>query len=340
VSDPGKLRDRLARMTNLEVPVAAGVASGIDESLRYLGSDAALRSLEADPYWPKWDSPWWHMLLLFELGEARRIPERVVRAMVGSLNALPVKTFPHRPEDMPPGQDFFDTTCHCALGCMYQVLAATGIDVDHELGWIAPWFLRYQMADGGLTCEHAAYLVTDEHPSSMVGSVAPMEAMLLGDVHEARARFVDGAAAFLIRRRLMHGSATRANATEREREPRWLEACFPRFYLYDVLRGASLLTRWATVRGAGLPLAAVEPVIEHLLRAFPDGVVRLGRRSFEGANTRARDAAGARIWPSASSFPLLEAVSRIGEASPALTRQWAETRSRLIQLLDTQRLTE
>jgi hypothetical protein len=339
VNELSRLRDRLAQIPHLDVPVAAGVAAGIDGSLGYLGSDAALRSLGADTYWPKWDSPWWHMLVLFELGEARQIPERAVRAMVDGLNALPVKAFPSRPDDMPPGQDFFDTRCHCALGCIYQVLAASGIDVDDELGWIAPWFLRCQMADGGLTCEHAAYLVTDEHPSSMVGTVSPLEAMLLGDVRGERAAFVDRAAAFLVGRRLMRGSATRANAREREREPRWLEPCFPRFYLYDVLRGASALTRWATVRGTALPLAAVAPVVEHLLQAFPDGVVRLGRRSFEGANTRARDAAGARIWPPASSFPLLEAVSRIGDASPPLTRQWAETRSRLLRLIEAEQLT-
>src|SRR5262249_47237149 len=54
----------------------------IADSVAYLASDAALRSVAAHPYWPKWSSPWWHMLLLHELGEARRIPARTVDAMV------------------------------------------------------------------------------------------------------------------------------------------------------------------------------------------------------------------------------------------------------------------
>ena len=61
----------------------------IEGSVRYLGSDDAARSVEADTYWPKWDSPWWHMLLLYELGEARRIPARIVTVMVDGMNALP-----------------------------------------------------------------------------------------------------------------------------------------------------------------------------------------------------------------------------------------------------------
>ena len=40
---------------------------------------------------------------------------------------------------------------------MFQVLAASGIDVERALPWIKPWFVRYQMADGGLNCDEAAY---------------------------------------------------------------------------------------------------------------------------------------------------------------------------------------
>src|SRR5205085_7692325 len=103
-------------------------------------------SLEADIYWPKWDSPWWHMLLLWELGEARRIPERSVRAMVAGLDRFPLKIFPIRPGEMPAGLEFGrHEQCHCALGSMYQVLTACGVDVDRELAWIGiEWFARYQ----------------------------------------------------------------------------------------------------------------------------------------------------------------------------------------------------
>lgn len=36
----------------------------IQSSVTYLSSDLALKTLDADAYWPKWNSPWWHMLLL------------------------------------------------------------------------------------------------------------------------------------------------------------------------------------------------------------------------------------------------------------------------------------
>ena len=111
-----ELRQRLAR-----IPDAApreDLDAAIADSVRYLESDAAAKSLERDVYWPKWHSPWWHMLLLFELGEARRIPARTATAMVDGLNALPLKIFPIHPEDAPGANLLRDCACHCALGCM------------------------------------------------------------------------------------------------------------------------------------------------------------------------------------------------------------------------------
>lgn len=318
------------------------MARAIDDSVRYLASDAALASLHADTYWPKWDSPWWHMLLLHELGEARRIPAGVVAAMVDGMNRLPIHIFPIHPGDTPPGTDpRRDSSCHCALGSLYQVLTACGIDVDAALPWIAPWFPRYQMADGGLNCDETAYLARDECPSSMVGTVAALEAMLAGEPgawSAARRGFVDRAAGLVLTRRAMLGSPTRHNAEERDREPAWRQLAFPRFYLYDVLRGASVLVRWAQVTGGVLPLAAIAPVIEHLIAAFPDGCVRIGRRAYDGTATWAPTPDGALVRGPASRFALLEVTSAIGDDSPPLARQWAETRRGLRALIDAGRL--
>lgn len=336
------LTELLAAFPNSEVPVPAAVDDAIAHSVRYLASDAAETSLAADIYWPKWDSPWWHMVLLFELGLARRIPERAVRAMLARLDALPVKIFPLVPSDIPPGVDPFHTSCHCAVGCITQVLAASGVDVDRALPWVEPWFVRYQMADGGLNCDSEAYHVHGECPSSMVGTVPSLEAMVLGDPagwSAERVAFVDRAAAFLVARELRKGSATVANAVERTREPQWLKPCFPRFYLYDVMRGASVLVRWAELRQATLPRAAIEPVVRHLAAAFPDGVVRLQRQSTDDIQTWWPDASGTWTRRPATRFPLLDATSAVGEPSPWATRQWAETRAGLTRLLDAGRLT-
>lgn len=121
----------------------------IELSLTYLASDHALKSLEEEAYWPKWNSPWWHMLLLYEMGEVKRIPELTIQKYVESMNRMPLKTFPIHPEEMPKNVDPYKaTSCHCQLGSVYQVLASWGLDVDENLPWIRPWFLRYQMIDG------------------------------------------------------------------------------------------------------------------------------------------------------------------------------------------------
>ena len=54
----------------------------VQATLDYLASAAALASLARDPYWPKWDSPWWHMALLHELGLSPMIPAAMARTFL------------------------------------------------------------------------------------------------------------------------------------------------------------------------------------------------------------------------------------------------------------------
>ena len=76
--DPGTLRRTLAELPDPEPMPNPVIERGIADSVAYLGSDAAVRSIELDTYWPKWHSPWWHMLLLHELGEDAQRPLRAV----------------------------------------------------------------------------------------------------------------------------------------------------------------------------------------------------------------------------------------------------------------------
>lgn len=304
------------------------------ESVCYLNSDEAIKSLEADAYWPKWDSPWWHMLLLHEMGETKLIPEAVVKAHVTTLAKMPVKIFPIHPGEMPADVDpYRGSPCHCQLGNVYQVLAAWGVDVDRELPWIRPWFLRYQMEDGGLNCDSDAYLAKDEIPSSMVGTIAAFEAILLYTPRSWTAEertFLDKGANFLIERKLMLGSTTKHNASERESAANWLKACFPRFYLYDVLRGLNSLSIWAEKTDRTIPAESVRDVVAYLSKRFPDGSVQNERHSYEGVGTILPAPSGEWIRRQpATFFPLLARVSAVGEVSPFLSRQWAEARERL-----------
>lgn len=307
----------------------------IEQSVRYLASTEGCRDLSVDAYWPKWHSPWWHMLLLHETGNTALIPEAIVGRYVEKLNQMPVKIFPIHPGDMPSDIDpMSGSCCHCQLGTVYQVLATRGVDVDAELPWIRPWFLRYQMADGGLNCDNDAYLVQGECPSSMVGTIGVFEAILL---HTKRpwtpeeTAFLARGAEFLAKRELRFGSGTKANADERKSAETWGELCFPRFYFYDVLRGLSALLMWAEKSGKALPANATESVGKRMQQAFPDGQVKIGRRGYESTKTKLWGADGNWIHQEpALHFPLLDAVSEVGQVSPYLSRQWDEARLRLV----------
>jgi hypothetical protein len=333
------LRSRLTDLPDPQLTLRTSIERGIAESVHYLESDAAQRSIDADVYWPKWDSPWWHMLLLYEMGEARKIPDRAVAKMVEALNAFPYKIFPVEPGELPATADpHRDVLCHCAVGSMACVLSACGRDVDRELPWIEPWFARYQMADGGLNCDETAYRCSDECPSSMVATIAPFEAMLLGRRAEwtaDHAAFVERAAGFLIARRLMLGSPTRHNAAERTSQLAWLEPCFPRFYFYDVLRGLAALVRWADITDHRLPMRAISGVLDHLLARFPDGTIRRQRLAFDGVGTWACAPSGEWVRREAAGrFRLLELISAVGQPCPYSTRQWSVARHGVLRLIE------
>lgn len=310
------------------------MTTSIQSSLDYLASEQARQSIEADAYWPKWDSPWWHMLLLHEMGATKQIPETTVRNYVAALNRVPLKIFPIHPEEMPEGVDpYRGSPCHCQLGNIYQVLASWGLDVDKELPWIRPWFLRYQMADGGFNCDNEAYLVKDECPSSMVGTIAAFESILLHTPRpwtKEEKIFLDKGAAFLMERKLMHGSQTKHNAEERASAEAWLQPCFPRFYLYDILRGLHALLLWAEKTNQEIPLDSIQGAITYLNERFPDGVIRRERLSYADKSTLLQSPAGEwlRRQP-ATLFPLLIEVSAIGGACPFLSKQWASAKERI-----------
>jgi hypothetical protein len=271
----------------------------IEPSLAYLRSDAAFASLADDVYQPKWDSPWWHALLLFELGAADRIPRPIIDAIATALDAAP------RSLDADDTQGF--VPCHCALGCMAQVFDVHGV----VLPWIEDWFIGYQMADGGLNCDAAAYKVTGECPSSMVGTVPALEAMLLGDPARwspARRTFVDRAARCVIDRAFVRGSSTTHNAEERETAPAWQQLAFPRFYFYDVLRGMAAVARWAELTGGVVP--------HDIWIDLPDELV-VQRNAL------------AHLTRPTTRFPLLDEVSRIGTRSEPLTEHWRATKARI-----------
>ncbi|MFO0726307.1 MAG: hypothetical protein U1E65_21155 [Myxococcota bacterium] len=315
------------------------MSADLSETLDYLRSPAAHASLDANVYWSKWASPWWRLSLLYEMGEIRQAPAAIIEHLVEALAKSPLTIFPIHPHELPSGADpYLATHCHCALGNIYQVLSAWGVDVDASLPWIRAWFLRYQMADGGMNCDEGAYLVEGECPSSMVAIISPFEAVVRytrRPYTSEELRFLEKAAGFLIGRTLNQGSNTLYNAAEQKSAQAWPALCFPRFYLYDTLRGLRALLEWADKLGAKVPRAAVQPVVDDLRSRFPDGQIRLGRRSYAGVGTRRQNEQGAWVrTPEADSFPLLQAVSAVGEVSPYLSADWATLQPLLTKVVE------
>ena len=148
------------------------------QSVGYLDSAEAVDSLSADPYWPKWDSPWWHMTLLFEMGLADKIPDRALDAFQSVASKYYIEVFPLKEEEIPAGCDpTRHICCFCALGTAMQIFEARGLRSDEVFPWARSWFARYQIADGGFNCSEEVYL--KETPRASIVSTVPMLEALL-----------------------------------------------------------------------------------------------------------------------------------------------------------------
>ncbi len=306
------------------------IKAEVDQSLAYLASQEAMDSLAIDPYWPKWHSPWWHLLLLHELGLGTLIPSRVAGAIVKSLNDHYLKVFPFKEQEVPDGIDPLNQiACHCQLGTIHQVLTGSGINVDIELPWLRPWYLKYQLDDGGLNCDEAAY----SRPlpkSSVVSTLPPLEALLnCQDKTAEELECLDRGASYLIDKKLYMRKSGIAIDTE------WLKLTFPRFYHYDVLRGLSFLLNWATLRQSPLPLDSIMPVVQNIDDDFDSGSVCIQRAEWQGMNTRYYDVKE-EVWKRScvSTFELLESTGKLGLPSKTLTGQWSQAKSQISGLIE------
>lgn len=298
--------------------------------VRDLASDATVASLSRDPYWPKWAAPWWKLLLLRELGLAHLAPASALDALGRAVAEKYFASFPFTLEQVPPGTDpHREIICHCALGCLSALLRATGRDPEAVVPWSRGWFLRYQLPDGGLNCDEEAYVRATPR-SSVVSTVPALEAVLDEPGRSA------GEDAFLARGMnylLARGLGTRSLSKGGPIEPAWLDPVFPRFYLYDVLRGLTLVTRWAGVAGAGLPARALlEPLAALAARVDDAGALAPRRDDHAAARTLVLEGGEWVRGRPAIGFALLERVRAGGAPSHALTRAWYDALDALAEL--------
>ena len=294
----------------------------LESSIGYLNSSEAQRSLDNDPYWPKWNNPWWHMTLMWELGAASSIPTSARDRLLTALQKQYIHFFPLTEAEVPAGVDpISGIMCHCGLGTAYQILRTTGVDVDAKLPWVREWFVKYQLPDGGWNCDETAY--TRAQPKSSVVSTLPvLESLLaISDRSPEETNALDAGAEYLVKRRLVHSLTTGEVINED-----WLRLTFPRFYEYDVLRGLSFCIEWAAQRGKQLPGTSIEAacrVVENKTVVI-DGSAGLPveRQFHKNCDTRVKDELGNWSKRPSSEFPLLRWTSQVGEISPTLTHIW------------------
>jgi len=296
----------------------------IQKSLTYLQSSAALTSIERDPYWPKWDSPWWHMSLLSEMNLAPMIPAITIATMVRVLKTHYLPIFPIKEEDIPKGTDpFRQIACLCAVGNMYQVLFNAGVDVDSELPWMRKWFLTYQLPDGGLNCDEKAY-VNQNPKSSIVTTVSCLEAILFcrkKDLTSDEVEFLNRGATYLVKQKLFRRIST-GEVIDRD----WLEIRFPRFYDYDFLRGYYFLEKWRQQSGFHLPEVLVQEITELVQHQIVNGSIVLKRYNLFDKRSYNPAPDGSWAFGSATEFDLMKAVSFDGCICSPLTQKWNEVK--------------
>lgn len=297
-----------------------------------MSSAEALQSIERDPYWPKWDSPWWHMSLLHEMDLAKEIPATTVLKMVAVLKSHYLPVFPIKEDEVPQGTDpYRRIACLCAVGNMYQVLFACGVDVDSELPWMRDWFLRYQLPDGGLNCDEKVY--TKPIPkSSIVTTLSCLESVLFfrnRELTQEEVTFLDKGANYLLRQNLFRKVST-GEVIDKD----WLEMRFPRFYEYDFLRGFYFLEKWRQRSGFTIPDDLVDEVEDLVARQMTDAGIRLKRYNLFDRRSYNPDADGSWTWGQASEFDLMKTVSFEGSICQPLTKKWNEVKPRTATVLE------
>lgn len=295
----------------------------LQESYDYLRSDEAEKSLRRDPYWPKWHSPWWHMLLLHELGLTEKIPLKAVQTLTEVLKTHYLPVFPIKAEEIPAGIDpYRQVACFCAIGNMYQVLFHCGVDVDYELPWMRRWFLQYQLPDGGLNCDERVY--TKEVPKSSIMSTLPcLEAVLCkkAELNKEEVRFLNKGAEYLVKQKLF-----RRVSTGEIINSDWTEIRFPRFYDYDFLRGYTFLAKWSRKSGFRIPDELTDEVESMVNQQFSEQGLKLKRYNIVDKRSYNPNDHGKWTMGEISEIPLMKAVSFDGALNEALTKQWNEVK--------------
>jgi hypothetical protein len=329
------LLEKIAERPNADLEAIAEPDQKLLElSLEYLESDEARIAMEQNAYWPKWDGPWWQMLVLHELGQTKLIPQERIQQVLDAFETYYLHHFPYELDEVPEGIDPLNQViCHCQMGSTDQLLTAYGINICERFPWVAKWYEKYQLPDGGFNCDEVAY-TRDNPKSSVISTVPVLEAVLNRSLappsENGTSHFLKHGADYLIKRKLFRSASTGDII-----DPTWADLCFPRFYFYDILRGLSFLLQWSLKQQDPVPASAILEAAKIIDSQNPSGYVAVKRVSWKDSLTRAWDAESATwIRKPEGSYPLLDSLSEIGKESKPLTQEWNNAKTTLKLLLN------
>lgn len=282
--------------------------------------------LPLDPYWPKWDRPWWQLSLLREMQQLHRLSAGVFERFAQQIETHYLPFFPLTEAELPPGLDpYREILCHCALGNALLILQAGGLDPWTRWPWLSVWFERYQLPAGGYNCDEAVY--TGSGRSSPVSTLPMLEALLTKNTRTAAEdTILAQGMQVLLRRKLFQSSQGQPL------DPRWLQPLFPRFYHYDLLQAVALVLHWSQQSGVPLPAEALAPALSLLRQQAATG---LQAQAWYPAAERTLAFDG-QHWQRGQAvllFPLLQAfVDQPALAQPWLAQTWQQIEGLLAAL--------
>ncbi|MDD2998525.1 MAG: hypothetical protein PHV05_05640, partial [Candidatus Riflebacteria bacterium] len=236
-------------------------ATDLDEVRAAIESEKALLMIERDVYWPKWDSPWWYILLLEETSRLEEVPVALFKELLTCADRQFLKVFPVNKSDT-AGQinGVTDVMCFCFLGSLMRISAKLEFDIFAYLPWAKEWINRYQLPDGGYNCDEVAY--SGSGKSSVHSTVLMLEGLIEYTRFTKEATFalhMQKAVSYLLKHQIYLAS------TGKEIEGvNWDKVIFPRLNEYDFSRGLEAVFDFLLLTGKKVRGTAVEKAIAML----------------------------------------------------------------------------
>ncbi len=245
-------------------------ANELSEVGALIQSEKALLMIERDVYWPKWDSPWWYILLLEETGRLAEVPVEAFKELLTCADRQYLKVFPVREEDVDgPVNGHTEVMCFCFLGGLMKVASKLDFDVFAHVPWAKNWLSRYQLPDGGYNCDESAY--TGSGKSSLISTTVVLEGMIeyakfTKDV-ESHAANMQKAVSYLLKHQVYMSTTGKEIP-----DTNWNKIIFPRFYEYDFSRGLEAIFDFLLLTGKKVRGVAIERALAMLRQKTDSGL--------------------------------------------------------------------